>query len=71
MGRKKSEGTTTAMTQIVDNNAITNLDNIYGKLKDYATEHGYRIPNKGEVLTKLIAIGVKDFDIPSYFNNNK
>lgn len=71
MGRNKSEGTTKAMTQVVDSKAIDNLETVYGNLKAYATENGYRVPNKGEVLTKIIAVGVKNFDIPGYFNNHK
>lgn len=69
MGRNRSEGSTKPMTQVVDKNAIANLDTVYENLKTYAEEKGYRVPNKGEALSKIIAVGAKNFDIPGYFKN--
>lgn len=56
------------MTQTVNKRAKLDLDSLTHKLSAYAIKNGIKRPNKGDVLSKLISHGVKDFDIPGYFN---
>lgn len=65
-----AEKSTVVISQVVDKKTKFLLDTITNSLGTYALKNNLRQPNKGEVLTKLVKMAAKDFDVPGYFKNN-
>lgn len=60
---------TVVMTQVVDKQTKIDLDRVTHDLGNFALKNNLRQPNKGEVLSKMVKIASKNFDIEGYFKN--
>jgi hypothetical protein len=57
------------LSQLVEPGVRKLLNETTAEFGKYAIEHGFRKPKKGEVLSKLIKVGVRYIDAAEYFNS--
>lgn len=70
MGKKKEVvlPSTVVITQIVDNDAVTQFGDKFTELLNHAKAKGYKKPRKGDLLSQIIKKGVCQIKISTYFN---
>lgn len=64
-----ADNNTVTLSQLVDTVAQKTLNDLTKELREYAAVNGFRKPKKGEVLSKLMKVGAKNFSIPGYFKS--
>lgn len=71
MAEDSKQSTTSTLSAWVDISTKKAFDKISNQLQAYAIAKGIKAPKKGDILGHLVKKSAKDFDVESYFKENK